>query len=193
MGTPSSIGSASVLSAALVGMVACGLDWTVPPSQGSGGTGDAATTGVTSSSGGGGGVTVASTGGSTGFAAGGSPSGGGAGGGGGTGGGGSATTSSTGTGQSMCDMGATCVACDNCAIDRGCHAAYKACDSDFSCYNLGSCVYNDCERLGDVLCIDDCYNFYPLGADLFDAFAVCIVCDECDASCSAYQQWWGCQ
>jgi hypothetical protein len=183
----SGVATAWVLGATLVALGACGLDWSVVP-DGSGGQGSSGGNGRGGATGSGGdGLGAGATSGSG--ASGGSPAGstvsaGGA--------GSSSTAASSSTGPVPCDASATCDACDTCAINRGCSALWNQCISDPDCDQLDSCIFGECDSLGDIPCINFCFSMHPLSGNLYDQLMACILCDECPMTCARFTTVWGC-
>lgn len=106
------------------------------------------------------------------------------------------TTSSNGGGTSSGSGGAgggapvTCDAigacgntgdgCVGCAVAGPCLAAYEACFASTDCVKLQQCL-TTCAA--DALCEAACEQQIPAGKAPFDAFAQCVLCDECPISC----------
>jgi hypothetical protein len=83
-----------------------------------------------------------------------------------------------GAGPGDCESNSNgdCLSCRSCAISGPCGSEYQACNQDFDCGSLASCVF-PCQ---DQMCLDDCFNFYP-GSDapVFQDLFYCV-----DAACS---------
>lgn len=192
MSTGSFTAAGALLASSLVA-AACGLDWYVPTDDGAGSSGQGgdprggATWGIGSGTGPStsGSASVSSSA-STAGGAGGTPTSGS------TSGSttGPSSVASTGSGPPpSCDQGG-CDPCTECSLARGCQGELDACHADASCGAFDACL-GECGN--DSFCIDGCYYDYWEGAaPLFTAMAQCVICDDCQMTCSEYAASWGC-
>jgi hypothetical protein len=63
-----------------------------------------------------------------------------------------------------------------------CESALNNCVNNQQCLDYYDCAQN-CN--GDQVCLQNCVNANPTGANLFNAFASCVVCDQCPLNCDA--------
>ena len=92
-----------------------------------------------------------------------------------------ATDTGTG-GDTTADAGncaagnAECSACQTCAVNGPCEAAYSACSSDPDCSAIDGCA-GGCA--GDATCLQNCYAQNPNGQAAYQAAGSCIYCEQC--------------
>lgn len=88
------------------------------------------------------------------------------------------TTTSSGvvTCDECGDANGGCIAC---AIEGNCADEYAACGADPGCIEFSNCF----AACSDQACIDQCTADQPTGAELYTAFLVCVLCEECFVAC----------
>ncbi|MFO0586534.1 MAG: hypothetical protein U0441_03310 [Polyangiaceae bacterium] len=104
-------------------------------------------------------------------------------------GGGGTSTATGGAGGGLpatCDAigvcGNTGGGCVGCAVAGPCADAYSACFASDDCVKYQECV-TPCAA--DAACEAACELQTPAGKAPYDAFAQCVLCDQCPASCGS--------
>ncbi|MCK9523648.1 MAG: hypothetical protein M0R76_11515 [Proteobacteria bacterium] len=87
--------------------------------------------------------------------------------------------------MSRCDNKGDCWGgCWFCATHGPCKPAYSACLGDGTCKALKDCLDN-CDGASDWQgCSSNCYNAYPGGRQLYDAYLDCMYCEACVSDCA---------
>lgn len=78
-----------------------------------------------------------------------------------------------------CDVG-NCDTCEPCAIAGPCSAQVAACDAFPECGFFDACSAG----CFDSLCVLECEDAYPTGANYWYAAGDCILCQACAATCA---------
>ena len=81
----------------------------------------------------------------------------------------------------MCDGTGDCQTCVNCGSEGACLPEAEACGFDPECIAFNDCA-NACP-VGDDICINDCFNQYPNGANTYLNWLTCVVCVTCYSDC----------
>ena len=99
-------------------------------------------------------------------------------------GGGSSSSSGSG-GPTVCDSTSadcsTCITCSRTGADGLCGKPYNDCLANTDCTDFATCVANCAD--GDMVCTSNCESFYPTGVPIFDAYASCVICQDCYVIC----------
>jgi hypothetical protein len=93
-----------------------------------------------------------------------------------------------GPGGEVCDDGGLCTSCIACALHGACEALAEACSADETCASFADCI----SYCIDEICLDDCVDAEPQGADQFQEAAECAVCQECPQDCAGIADWVPC-
>ncbi|MEJ7731509.1 MAG: hypothetical protein WKG00_20140 [Polyangiaceae bacterium] len=91
---------------------------------------------------------------------------------------------SSSTGSSGCDASGSRDTCSNCALGSACAPEANACSGDADCIAMLDCF----ETCVDDVCLDNCMNTHPTGAQLYMAMAECVFCGACVLDCNGGQQ-----
>ena len=85
-----------------------------------------------------------------------------------------------------CDQSSIdCQSCQDCVTAPGkpCEAVLNTCNNSQQCIDYYNCI-TACAQ-GDQACYTNCQTTYPTGANQFNAFALCVVCQQCPINCDA--------
>ena len=88
-----------------------------------------------------------------------------------------------GGGASPCDDKDSCNECMTCANQSLCAGQMSQCQQSSACTGLDQCVAI-CGA--DVSCKNDCFTNNPSGVALYNAWRICLFCDQCPNDCAGY-------
>jgi hypothetical protein len=93
-----------------------------------------------------------------------------------------------GPANEICDDGGLCTSCIACALHGACEALAEACSADEACASFADCI----SYCVDEICLGDCVDADPQGAELFQEAAECAVCQQCPQDCADIADWVPC-